>query len=105
MSNSTADILRKAKAHISDPKDWFKGEFCPTGCWYDAVNGVKPCCMEGAIGFAGGDTMNDNPEYQFVKKAVGTFPCGFNDDPETTHADVMSAFDRAIALAEAEAAK
>jgi hypothetical protein len=101
MSKAPVDILRTAKDHISSPGRWMKGGFCPSGDWYRAVGGEIPCCIEGAIGFAGGDIIHDSKEYVILTEALGgRYPCAFNDDDKTTHADVMDALDRAIAIAE-----
>lgn len=99
------DILREAREVISDPKCWTKGSFAKT--WYganigsDSPNAVAWCSI-GAIRKVCRDeeyvqeatvelertTDSMFPEFQCVPE--------FNDSGNTSHADVMAAFDKTI---------
>jgi len=92
-TNTVADVLRRAKALIDTPEKWSKGVFGPG------------LCVLGAVYVANGREDVSDTHVPWLVKALGlrngcqVFE--WNDAPETTHADVMAAFDRAIALAEA----
>lgn len=89
--------LRAARARIADPKRWSKGEMA-------YVRGYN--CAETATRC--GDVDRQSAQLQALKAAL---PSGFqryhvyvyNDDERTTHADIVSLYDRAIAAAEREA--
>lgn len=101
MVMTTLEILRKAREHISDPGMWFKGAYTAQG-WNGIFNG-SPCCAEGAIFWAAGryEIEPTHDVIRAVSDACGREVPSFNDDPNTTHADVLAAFDRAIAAEEA----
>lgn len=96
---STADILRAAKALIDTPEKWRQG-------WEDY--GDRLCMVTAVTHVLNGAHVPD-PVWQCLGKAIrkGGGSVGplwrWNDAPERTHAEVMEAFDKAIALAEAEA--
>ena len=91
-------ILKLAKAIIADDRDWCKGAEREID-----MSGHDSFCMIGAINAA---SVFEDEEHWFgvtdnnagvrVEIAVGTYIDSFNDDPSTTHADVMAAFDLAI---------
>jgi len=99
------DDLIAARALIDTPEKWRKGEaaywsapFCALGaCSHVASGGnvFEPRRMNG-MRRALRMSLPDGPgEEEF------DFPTTrFNDDPDTTHADVLALFDRAIASAE-----
>lgn len=94
MSTLREDLIA-AKALIDTPEKWGKGEFEPRpGCY----------CAVGAIWKVtdGEGTRYVAPVFALWKVLPGdwTNAAGYNDDPETTHADIMALFDRAIATAE-----
>lgn len=110
---STAEILREARELISTPEAWCKGgnsfstpsavRRAPEGNGYRPA-GTEPdavCwCPSGAINRAAGG--HDAPgrsdaERAFSRAAGVALPFRFNDLSTTTHADVLAAFDRAIA--------
>lgn len=107
-----ADILRKAKAHISDPEMWFKGGLFEESASHNKnrrrleIPSDQPCCGYAAVVWAVGGSYSIPHASIFLHEAVEGDPrarCGFgsfNDHRRTTHADVMDAFDRAIELAE-----
>ena len=94
---ATADDLRAAKALIDTPEKWIKGEFSRNGCY----------CAAGAIAAAVGHNPRAawarGSRWREAKDALELALEGdlllpeYNDAPDTTHADVMSLFDRAIA--------
>lgn len=100
---STVEILRAAREKIADPARWRKG-------WYASdVNGVdcyghdpEACrwCAIGAIQAVVGDPDTDQAPSRALRSAAGVGAHYFNDKPSTTHSDVLSLFDRAIAAQE-----
>lgn len=93
--------LIAAKALIDTPEKWGKGDFTPApGCF----------CTFGAIAAINGFRFGVDkypPTYAEDMAIARCLPEGwaarvdvvpdFNDDPSTTHADIMALFDRAIA--------
>lgn len=108
MSKATADLLRKAKARIGTPDKWAKGHFFSDYSGYDLYDFESfpddcPACALGASAWATG-----RKDITAVDRALrSATPSGFyavddfNDHPDTTHAEVMALFDRAIAAEEA----
>ncbi|MDE2104466.1 MAG: hypothetical protein KGL39_44940 [Patescibacteria group bacterium] len=91
-----SEILRRAMALIDTPDKWIKFHFQKDGRF----------CADGAIvrfiRWPGIDAARE-----FLKNGIGDKfgsmtdrITRFNDAPTTTHADVMAAFQRAIAAAE-----
>ncbi len=84
--------LIAAKALIDTPEKWGKGAYEPSpGCF----------CILGALFEASGRQTAYGAPYDAIERQL---PWGnksgivkFNDAPETTHADIMALFDRAIA--------
>jgi len=87
-----SDVLIVAKALISSPKKWCKGEFDQPGDKH---------CPQGAI-LTVAETLEDRePSFRarsYLMKVVG-ITTSWNDAPERTHDEVMVAFDKAIELA------
>lgn len=99
---SVRENLIAAKALIDTPEKWGKGAF---------ISGSSGClCVLGALGVAArSDAYAWN--YQDANALLSVLPfkassetslAKFNDDPRTTHADVMALFDRAIAASTKE---
>lgn len=104
----TSEILRAAKAKIDTPEKWCKGEYAtdirgnglhaasPLACKWCSVGAVQ------AITFNKdwGDVVGSTPEAKAVRalhKVVEPRVIHImNDDPHTTHDDVMRVFDKAI---------
>ncbi len=83
----TSTLLLKAAKLIDTPEKWYQGE-------YTSPCGTKRCAL-GALIAAGGTTFDGT-----LNAAVSPFQIWeFNDDPNTTHGDVMMAFAMAIQLA------
>lgn len=99
---TTVEILRKAKAELQR-RGWRQGAFGHLGS--------GPMCMVGAYLAVKGDYDCDHrgyaeaPAYVLLAKATGSAPysvSGWNDATGRTVDEVYAAFDRAIALAEAQ---
>ena len=95
-------ILKKTKELISDPARWTKGEMARTmfGASVSAHDSSATCwCIMGAIHH---ETKDDpflaGSAYQIVRTQLqGRTVSEFNDDQNTTHEDVMTLLDKAIA--------
>ena len=111
---TNAEQLRAAKALIDTPDKWTKGCFARRAdglllmrgeSWDEAV-----CfCSEGAVRKASNGLLPPDVDRLLERAVPRTFHTSsncrnfvlFNDAEETSHADVMKMFDRAIKLAEA----
>ncbi len=99
MSKQTADDLRAARKLIEMPDHWQKGDDFADNCY----------CAATAI-CRGYDTNHDHARYTECRDALcraiglktGAAPpiWGWNDAPERAHAEVLAAFDKAIAAEE-----
>ena len=92
MSKEAADILRNAKAKIDTPEKWAHsaadfnaGKHCPA----TAINTTA-------------FNRHTNDAFELFQQVVGSKIAAWNDAPDRTHAEVMQAFDKAIALAESK---
>ena len=95
----TLTILTAARNIITDPAMWYQGDYTASGEW----NTDEPCCAEGAIKRAA--HCRSAYSYNAVTYIAAFTPNHmgihrFNDADDTTHADVMAVFDRAIAALE-----
>jgi hypothetical protein len=100
---SVADTLRAAKKLIKPVGRWNKGSMARTakhgGFLCSALSSDATCwCAEGAI--VAVTRAFDHPAFDVLRQSIGGAIAQFNDARSTTHADVLAAFDRAIALAE-----
>lgn len=100
----TVDILKAARAKIARPEDWGKGRRV-----YDRPK--ETCCAAEAIEEVAGDPWGfeefnrRKPAFRALYNAAGLewekkYPDSlpeWNDAPERTHAQVLAAFDLAIA--------
>jgi hypothetical protein len=99
---STVEILREARAYLSDPARWHQGHYGDDArtCM---VGGVK----RAVSGSQFGSFFSDSRAYPAVMALARSIGDGvrlsgvfaFNDS--TTHAEMLAAFDRAIANEEA----
>lgn len=96
---SVRDNLIAARALIDTPEKWHKGSIGKGAC----------LCAAGAVckavnwNYLTGDRLRRLPEMRalFDRLPTGFYDVPvFNDDPNTTHADIMTLFDRAIAALE-----
>lgn len=95
------ELLKDARRKISLPENWTQGEMARSSEGKEvnpySIHAVS-WCMAGALqsfeGAAG-------EAWLFMTKALGVNSLvHINDNPQTSHADIMAMFDRAIALAE-----
>ncbi len=106
---TTRDVLVKARALIATPDRWIKGR-------YERKRRGRKCyCAAGTLA-AAAPTASDRAwitAWKCLHQAVGVVEgeekrnCStptsienWNDDPERTHAEVLAAFDKAIASCE-----
>jgi hypothetical protein len=96
------NLLRAAKSLISDPADWTQ-----EGLY---VNAQGCLCAQGALNKAfrwsklNTEVVDDAANYLKVavsKVRTYRLVTSYNDDPETTHADIMNLFDDAATMADA----
>jgi hypothetical protein len=92
-----SEVLMKAKALIGTPDKWCKGTY--------HSNSGGHCMIGSLFAIAGTGITETHPSVQYLQYGCTTFIWAFNDHPQTTHADVMAAFDKAIALALADERK
>jgi hypothetical protein len=87
------DVLVAARALIENPEDWRKGAYRTR----DADGHVLARCACGALQDASRPKRagQSSAAYQALKAAMGGDVCEWNDDH--THAEVLAAFDKAIA--------
>lgn len=99
---SLKDDLIAAKALIDTPEKWIKGSFCVNGCR----------CALGAIFTVSAidGEWSEAKEHQLIEAVSDSLPepwkanlISFNDHPDTSHADIMALFDRAINAADMNA--
>lgn len=110
-------VLKKARAFLAEPGRWSQGAYCRNheGArgWVD--EGYTSLSAVAAIRHVhigkGSDgrpiTAADGTANRAIDLVAAQVPhatlTAFNHDPATTHADVLAAFDRAIAAAESQA--
>ena len=104
---ATDEVLVKAREWLSDPARWWRKDFTPVGC--SRLQEAPATCAWGACMRAAGQREAHQSESPFSSGAVRLLAAtltgtnnpldvsDFNDDPSTTHADVLALFDRAIA--------
>jgi hypothetical protein len=103
---TTLQILTAARELLSDEARWTKKVFARSRSRrvLDAASSDAVCwCSLGAICriSLGDDVLRLGAEE--ILRSTVKMPIGqFNDDPATTHADVLDAFDRAIEKARAD---
>lgn len=105
VKDEVLDTLVKAREWLSDPAHWHKGSHGVRG-----LDGkYAATCAWGALGLVLGQAQMKVPmhiqEYLHSQVPGRRFASvmQFNDHPDTTHADILGVFDRAIAARKAEA--
>lgn len=97
-------VIVRAREILSDPKHWIKSTYA-RNLVGDSVLATSPhavCwCSMGALWKAFDEVGKNTTRmeaYTFLQKNLleNEDIAGFNDNPDTTHSDVMAAFDRAI---------
>lgn len=104
---SVKDNLIAAKTLIDTPEKWLKGALSDS---------QETCfCAMGALGHSGGFGLVSSDENPEMASLIANIPshfskigskhrlAEFNDHPDTSHADIMALFDRAIMKAEGKA--
>lgn len=102
----TAEILRKARALIKDPKNWTQKACARDKYGYevDVDSREAYCfCTIGAIAKVSGRST-DGDARNALRDIIGGRRSIANFNDEHTHAEVLALFDRAIARAESEQA-
>ena len=112
MSTATAETLRAARALIDAPEKWTRGFYARDThgvLVYPTSRDAVCFCIQGAlrrvVASDGFTRLTEDAENAISRALLRSNwemnPPDFNDDPETTHADVLAAFDCAIAAEEA----
>lgn len=98
-----SEQLKAAKALISDPSKWIKGEYAEDS----EGNSVEPeawyaCkfCSLGAIRHANNYETDYTDPVHFLEQALKIDVPAWND--RATHEEIMVGFDKAITIAESE---
>lgn len=105
--SDAANRLREARKLIE--RGWCQDHYAETASgrechWLDDV--AAKWCILGAINHANGCLLFSSEPEIILSGAVGRQPLGaWNDEPGRTQAEVLAAFDKAIALAESENAQ
>ena len=105
---TVAEVLREARSLVDTPEKWWQRNG-------HNDSGELPDCDFTCVGLAvldAGSHASHATLASALCRAIGITPGSYpprdiydwNDAPERTHADVLAAFDKAIALAEAEEA-
>lgn len=115
---SAVEVLTTVREALGDPERWWRDEYWPN--LEDGEYGdVAECaCLLGACAIAQGWVFDPEPaptpasliaavEETGIRKRLGlsdvfendALVAEFNDDPSTTHADILNVLDRAIELA------
>lgn len=96
----TIDVLKTARATLEDPARWTRGWFFRDDKGAKVANPADASCfcMLGACIAAAGNSVVTNIPGELALRYVldGLYPADFNDDPTTTHADILRVFDDAI---------
>lgn len=103
MSQETADLLRRGRGKIPTQEQWTRHVHARTAEGYmidpEAQNAV--CwCGYGAILAVDGFSKDMQLAGAALDNACGEIFSTWQDRPETTHADVLACFDRAITAEE-----
>jgi hypothetical protein len=106
MTRPVADELRNARALIE--RGWTQHVFArdARGSGVSLMSSEAVCfCAVGAVERVAGGTFSAMPLIASLERAIGVGDTiavtSFNDAPERTQAEVLTAFDNAIELAEA----
>lgn len=108
---SASEDLKAARKLIEEPECWTQGSMARDAAGnalgFRSPDAVCYC----ALGALDSVIREQHPSERFVKarmlleQVCGEYVESVNDSPNTTHADVLAMFDRAIALAESAAGK
>jgi hypothetical protein len=99
-----SEALRKARELITPLRRWIKGSYARDACGYTAYinesDAVCFCAMGALYRSYCVDVDTEIDAEKLLASVIGGSVINFNDGH--THAEVLDAFDRAIALAESE---
>lgn len=99
----TSEVLIEARKLIADEANWIKGrskavnafgEFC-----YCSTGAVEATIGDSSLFWSAVDALTEaslTMEVDGVRRSI----IGYNDDPDTTHTDVLAVFDEAIRKAQ-----
>jgi hypothetical protein len=105
---SAAQILRAARERITVPKRWTQKAMARDAdgkplYWWNGPHAACWCPSAAMLLLDPYDHHSFSTAVRLFRQAIGGANIGlWNDAPGRTHAEVLDAFDRAIALAEAE---
>lgn len=105
-ARQAARQLRAAKSRIITPETWNQGCAAVDRSGEECFAWSKRAHRRCTWGAIAADENNTAAAFRYFRAAnpdIDRF-ADWNDHPERTHDEVMAAFDRAIAFAEAEAA-
>ena len=97
-------VIQKARDYLATPSNWTKGEMFRDARGISTTRDKAVCaCLHGALSLAAGGrgTEAGRKAYDDAAEAVEAVLDGapisvFNDDPKTTHADVLAVLDKAL---------
>jgi len=104
--NDVVATLTAARELLSDPVRWTKGRMARDAAGERAYSRSPEAvcwCAAGALNKVSSAWGVQEAQGILFASVSGKGIAAFNDDPTTTHADILAAFDRAIAAAKAEA--
>lgn len=103
MSDVVATLMA-ARELLSDPARWTKDMAARDAggeeCLVDDITAASWCSL-GAVLKQHPDFKTEVTAFALLEEAANHNVALFNDAPSTTHADILAAFDRAIATAKA----
>lgn len=116
VTKRAAEILRRARGRIGTPERWTQGCFAREGQWERGANPAAwdagTClCIDASVMLAMYTMQKADPSMPGHSQGAGLClsivarsrgyetASKFNDDPKTTHADVLAFLDETIALA------
>lgn len=104
---NTAELLIAAREKIAKPEHWTQKSSARRLDGTQTIANDQQACAWCALGAIWCFEDVHSPAEYFLCKARGwtgwVFVADFNDNSETTHADILKLYDDAIALARAEA--
>lgn len=104
------EVLKSARELLSDEKRWTKYHAGRTElgvsadpCDRDAVRWCASGATRRVVGWNNTDAITLDAARRQLRNVIGDSITSWNDYSRRTHAEVLAAFDKAIALAEREA--
>lgn len=96
---TTLELLKAGRAYLAQGPEFWRQD------GLSGTHGQGQCCALGAIPYYYRHGAKTEKAYRRLRANLQGFRLVtlFNDDPTTTHADVLALYDRAIAAEEAKA--